>query len=59
MQRAWPDDPRVTRRLARMLQQRGLMHYGNGDVAAAINVAQPTAVPSFQPEYLLIGVDPL
>ncbi|MEC7584480.1 MAG: hypothetical protein VYE77_09190 [Planctomycetota bacterium] len=36
LQRSWPDDPRVASRLARMLHQRGLMSYGNGDLAAAV-----------------------
>ena len=36
LQRTWPNDRRVTSRLARLLHQRGLMSYGNGDLAAAV-----------------------
>jgi len=36
LQRMSPVDTRVTARLARLLQQRGLLHYGQGQVAQAI-----------------------
>jgi len=36
LQRTAPVDTRVTARLARLLQQRGLLHYGQGQVAQAI-----------------------
>ena len=36
MQQKWPGDPRVCGRLARLLLQRGLLHYGRGQLDAAI-----------------------
>ncbi|MEQ1631373.1 MAG: hypothetical protein ABL997_03305 [Planctomycetota bacterium] len=36
MQDKWPGDPRVCGRLSRLLLQRGLLHYGRGQIDAAI-----------------------
>jgi tetratricopeptide (TPR) repeat protein len=36
LQRTYPNDPRIAGRLARVLQQRGLMRYGQGSVAGAL-----------------------
>jgi tetratricopeptide (TPR) repeat protein len=36
LQRTYPNDARVANRLARLLQQRGLMRYGLGNVAGAL-----------------------
>jgi tetratricopeptide (TPR) repeat protein len=36
LQRTYPNDARVATRLARLLQQRGLMRYGQGNVAGAL-----------------------
>lgn len=36
MQEKWPGDPRVCGRLSRLLLQRGLLHYGRGQIDAAI-----------------------
>lgn len=36
LHRQWPDDVRVCSRLARLLMQRGLVHYGRGAVTPAL-----------------------
>lgn len=43
LQQRAPGDPRVTSRLARLLQQRGLIRYGQGQVAAAVADLQRAA----------------